>query len=192
LVAFFLATTADGQEETPSLEKRFDKTVIDYVNSVLLKQYDANADGFLDKTEWANAKWTPSNPPENSDLDQDRKLSREELCIRISKSRGIAIKGESALPLYPAEMLEVLRPGVCVRLHKESGRYDVTVLSAKDVDTQKEKDKTYTSMTVKRVNNSYLVLKSVVLGREYEVLVSANAISSIAVPVDEKPIKDAP
>jgi hypothetical protein len=79
-----------------SLETKFDQNVIDYVNGTLLREQDKNGDGFIDKTEWASGNWSKLNPPENSDLNKDGKLSREELCIRISKSRGIPIKGDTA------------------------------------------------------------------------------------------------
>jgi hypothetical protein len=78
-----------------SLEARCDPTVIEYVNGTLLREQDTNGDGHIDKTEWVKGKWSSTNPPENSDLNHDGKLSREELCIRVSKSRGIPIKGES-------------------------------------------------------------------------------------------------
>ena len=77
-----------------SLETKFDQSVIDYVNGTLLREQDKNGDGHIDKSEWVNGNWSKSNPPENSDLNKDGKLSREELCIRISKSRGIPIKGD--------------------------------------------------------------------------------------------------
>jgi len=77
-----------------SLEARFDQSVIDYVNGELLRKYDKNGDGNLDSVEWKANTW--SKPPEDSDLNKDGKLSREELCIRISKSRNIPIKGETA------------------------------------------------------------------------------------------------
>lgn len=78
-----------------SLEAKYDQTVIDYVNGTLLREQDKNGDGNIDKAEWTAAgTWSKSNPPENSDLNKDGKLSRDELCIRISKSRGIPIKGE--------------------------------------------------------------------------------------------------
>ena len=79
-----------------SLETKFDQSVIDYVQGTLLREQDKNGDGYIDKAEWAGGNWSKSNPPENSDLNKDSKLSREELCIRISKSRGIPIKGETA------------------------------------------------------------------------------------------------
>lgn len=79
-----------------SLETKFDQTVIDYVNGTLLREQDKNGDGYIDKSEWVNGNWSKSNPPENSDTNKDGKLSREELCYRISKSRGIPVKGESA------------------------------------------------------------------------------------------------
>jgi DNA-binding TFAR19-related protein (PDSD5 family) len=79
------------------LETKFDQGVIDYVGT-LLKEQDTNEDGSLDKSEWVKGKWSAANPPENSDLNKDGKLSREELCIRISKSRGIPIKGEQPEP----------------------------------------------------------------------------------------------
>lgn len=79
-----------------SLESKFDQSVIDYVNGTLLREQDKNGDGNIDKNEWVNGNWSKSNPPENSDLNKDGKLSREELCYRISKSRGIAVKGEVA------------------------------------------------------------------------------------------------
>lgn len=76
-----------------SLEARFDQSVIDYVNNDMLKRLDKNGDGFLDSVEWKANTW--SKPPEDSDLNRDNRLSREELCIRVSKSQGIPIKGES-------------------------------------------------------------------------------------------------
>ncbi|MFN0018348.1 MAG: hypothetical protein ACKVP0_08820 [Pirellulaceae bacterium] len=77
-----------------SLENRFDQAVIDYVNNVLLREQDKNGDGFIDKTEWTSGNWSKSNPPANSDLNKDEKLSRDELCIRISTSRGFPIRSE--------------------------------------------------------------------------------------------------
>jgi len=77
-----------------SLEAKFDQSVIDYVNNELLRKFDKNGDGNLDSVEWKANTW--SKPPEDSDLNKDGKLSREELCIRISKSRNIPIKGEIA------------------------------------------------------------------------------------------------
>lgn len=77
-----------------ALDAKFDQSVIDYVNGTLLREQDTNGDGHIDKTEWVKGKWSSTNPPENSDLNHDGKLSREELCIRVSKSRGIPIKGE--------------------------------------------------------------------------------------------------
>jgi Ca2+-binding EF-hand superfamily protein len=79
-----------------SLDAKFDQSVIDYVNGTLLREQDKNGDGHIDKAEWTAAgTWSKSNPPENSDLNKDGKLSREELCIRVSKSRGIPVKGET-------------------------------------------------------------------------------------------------
>jgi Ca2+-binding EF-hand superfamily protein len=77
-----------------SLEAKYDQVVIDYVNGDLLRRLDKNGDGSLDSIEWKANTW--SKPPEDSDLNKDGKLSREELCIRISKSRGIPVKGEAA------------------------------------------------------------------------------------------------
>ncbi|MGI8982580.1 MAG: hypothetical protein ACR2FY_25390 [Pirellulaceae bacterium] len=77
-----------------SLEAKFEQSVIEYVNGDLLRRLDKNGDGSLDSVEWKANTW--SKPPEDSDLNKDGKLSREELCIRISKSRGIPIKGETA------------------------------------------------------------------------------------------------
>lgn len=90
------ATTDSGRDP---LEAKFDPSVIDYVNGTLLREQDTNGDGSLDKSEWVKGKWSIANPPENSDLNKDGKLSREELCIRISKSRGIPIKGEQSQPV---------------------------------------------------------------------------------------------
>jgi hypothetical protein len=81
------------------LEAKFDQSVIDYVSDTLLREQDTNGDGSLDKSEWIKGKWSMANPPENSDLNKDGKLSREELCIRISKSRGIPIRGEQPQPV---------------------------------------------------------------------------------------------
>jgi hypothetical protein len=190
LLAFFLAATTYGQEALPdSLESKFDKTVIDYVNNTLLKEQDANGDGYLDKDEWVKGNnWSKSNPPENSDLNGDGKLSREELCIRISASRGLPIKGE---PFYPADMLAILRAGLHVKLMKESGRFDVTILTAKDVEANKENDKDYRPITVKRVSKNYVVLTfPVVPGRDFELFISANVISSISVPIETQEPKN--
>jgi EF hand len=79
-----------------SLEARFDPVVVEYVNEKLLKVQDTNKDGNIDKAEWTAAgTWSKSNPPENSDLNKDGKLSREELYIRKSKSEGLPYKAET-------------------------------------------------------------------------------------------------
>jgi Ca2+-binding EF-hand superfamily protein len=100
-VAAPAATSSSGFGGTSSragsiinLEAKFEQSVIDYVNNDLLRKLDKNGDGNLDSGEWKAHTW--SKPPEDSDLNKDGKLSREELCIRISKSRGIPIKGETA------------------------------------------------------------------------------------------------
>jgi hypothetical protein len=97
-LAAFSPLPAIANRQDP-LETKFDQSVIDYVNGTLLREQDTNGDGSLDKSEWVKGKWSAANPPENSDLNKDGKLSREELCIRISKTRGIPIKGEQPQPL---------------------------------------------------------------------------------------------
>jgi hypothetical protein len=88
------ASAVRGESVVLPLEGRYDQEVIKYVDEHLLRAQDKNGDGYIDKAEWTNGNWSKSNPPENSDLNKDGKLSREELCIRISKSRAIPIKGE--------------------------------------------------------------------------------------------------
>jgi Ca2+-binding EF-hand superfamily protein len=69
------------------LEERFEKKVIDRVDE-MLKQYDDDKNGAIDyKTDEKNdVRW--STPPEDSDLNKDSKLDREELCYRIAKILG--------------------------------------------------------------------------------------------------------
>lgn len=65
--------------------KRFEPSVIEYVERMLSEQ-DVNKDGFIDSVEWKAGRW--STPPETSDLNKDNRLSKLELCIRVSKRFG--------------------------------------------------------------------------------------------------------
>ncbi len=69
------------------LEKRFDPRVIEYVDKEILGKFDTNKDTFLDSEEWKANKW--STPPETSDTNKDKRLSREELCVRLSAKFGV-------------------------------------------------------------------------------------------------------
>jgi hypothetical protein len=191
-LVFSLAATTYGQETRPSLESRFDKSVIEYVNSTLLREQDKNGDGFIDRSEWVNGNWSKSNPPEISDLNNDGKLSREELCIRISKSRGLPIDGVRWQPDFLPDMLMVLRPGQFVRLAKaDSGGLEVVVLAEKEVERAKNLDKTYRPVTVKSVGPSYVVLTQTFTRDMRDVqldrYISAHAIHMISLVRDEDP-----
>jgi hypothetical protein len=67
------------------IEKRFERKVIDYVDRMLSEQ-DTNKDGYIDSVEWKAGRW--STPPESSDTNNDKRLSKMELCVRISKRFG--------------------------------------------------------------------------------------------------------
>ena len=66
------------------LAERFGDRVVAYVDD-LLKRQDANGDGYIDSQEWKTGRWSAAAPPEASDLDQDDRLSKVELCLRIEK-----------------------------------------------------------------------------------------------------------
>ena len=51
-----------------------------------LRRYDDNNDGYIDRTEAENVKWTHRNPFDD-DLDQDERLSRLELGQRYARRR---------------------------------------------------------------------------------------------------------
>ncbi|MEZ6134019.1 MAG: proprotein convertase P-domain-containing protein [Pirellulaceae bacterium] len=59
-----------------------------------LRRYDRNGDGAIDQREAANARWTHLDPFA-SDIDQDGRLSRLELCQRYARRRMLdAASGE--------------------------------------------------------------------------------------------------
>ncbi len=68
-----------------SLEQKYGSRVITYVDD-MLERYDKNKDTHVDNEEWKSGTW--STPPEESDLNKDNRLSKEELCIRIAKRFG--------------------------------------------------------------------------------------------------------
>ncbi|MGV3608724.1 MAG: hypothetical protein ACO1RA_20135 [Planctomycetaceae bacterium] len=78
---------------TKRLEDRFDPRVIDYVDNQILAKFDTNKDTYLDSEEWKANTW--STPPESSDTDKDKRLSREELCVRVAARFGVAPPGGS-------------------------------------------------------------------------------------------------
>ena len=55
---------------------------------------------------------------------KDGKLSREELCIRISKSRGIPIKGEQPQPKPASEPKPAEKPAAAPWLRNRQRRRD--------------------------------------------------------------------
>lgn len=123
-----------------SLEARFDQSVIEYVNGDLLRRLDKNGDGSLDSVEWKANTW--SKPPEDSDLNKDGKLSREELCIRISKSRGIPIKGETASTSPGSSYSSSGSPGgLAVTMSSSSGDKDKVKKYAEGLLRQHDKNK---------------------------------------------------
>jgi hypothetical protein len=77
------------------IEKRFERRVIEYVDKMLSEQ-DSNKDGFIDNVEWKTGKW--STPPETSDTNNDKRLSKLELCVRISKRNGGDREANSSAP----------------------------------------------------------------------------------------------
>lgn len=87
--------SSDRSASIQALEQRFDQRVIDYVNN-MLKEQDKNGDGAIDNIEWKAGRW--STPPEESDTNKDNRLSKEELCVRISKRFNITEKTASGAP----------------------------------------------------------------------------------------------
>jgi hypothetical protein len=85
---FGVVIQAAGAQQEQPLEKQFDPRVIDYVEK-MLKDYDKNGNGQLDKEEWKVGRW--SAPPEESDTDKDGALSKLELCVRIAKRFSLDI-----------------------------------------------------------------------------------------------------
>lgn len=67
------------------LEQKYGSRVVNYVND-MLERYDKNRDTYVDSEEWKTGTW--STKPEESDLNKDNRLSKEELCIRIAKRFG--------------------------------------------------------------------------------------------------------
>ena len=67
-------------------EMRYDQRVLEYVEQ-MLRDYDKNGDGFVDNVEWKEGRW--STPPEESDTDQDGRLSKAELQLRIARRFGL-------------------------------------------------------------------------------------------------------
>jgi Ca2+-binding EF-hand superfamily protein len=76
---------------TASLDKKYDRRVIDYVED-MLRERDVNKNGVLEKNEWTG-RW--STPPEESDTNKDGILDKEELCARIAKRFGNGSSGSS-------------------------------------------------------------------------------------------------
>jgi hypothetical protein len=72
-------------QDNAMIEKRFERRVIEYVDRMLNEQ-DTNKDGFIDNIEWKAGRW--STPPESSDTNNDKRLSKMELCVRIAKRFG--------------------------------------------------------------------------------------------------------
>lgn len=72
----------------PELAKQFDARVIEYVEK-MLRDYDANKNGQLDKEELQGGKW--ATPPEESDSNKDGALSKLELCLRTAKRFGLEV-----------------------------------------------------------------------------------------------------
>ena len=76
-----LSVTSGG-----TLEKQSDPRVLEYVAD-MIRERDANRNGVLEKGEWTG-RW--STPPEESDLNRDSILSKEELYVRIAKRFNIS------------------------------------------------------------------------------------------------------
>ncbi|PHS14000.1 MAG: hypothetical protein COA78_06360 [Blastopirellula sp.] len=66
----------------PALEKIYTKEIIEYVDRMILR-YDKNKNGALDGNEWKGVKWR--TPAEDSDTNHDGRLTRAELCERLTK-----------------------------------------------------------------------------------------------------------
>ncbi|MFO0903629.1 MAG: hypothetical protein U0939_11550 [Pirellulales bacterium] len=77
----------DAPPPSSSASKKYDQRVVDYV-AKMLKDYDSNGDGVLDKAEIEKAPW--QSDPRESDANRDGKLDREELNARIAKRFGAA------------------------------------------------------------------------------------------------------
>lgn len=65
-----------------SLEDRYERRVIDYVNGVF-SRYDKNENDILDQEEWKDVRWR--SDPKESDTNRDGRLSKAEFCERMVK-----------------------------------------------------------------------------------------------------------
>ncbi len=90
------AGDAAGQSHNQGvpLEDRYHEKIVDYAD-LIVRRYDGNRDGFLTQDEWSRGRWR-SPRPEESDLNRDGRLSREELCERVKGYDDF--KGLSASP----------------------------------------------------------------------------------------------
>jgi hypothetical protein len=79
------------------LEDKYEQKVIDYVNRIF-REYDKNDNDVLEKdSEWKRIEWR--SDPNDSDLNNDGKLTKEEFCERLVKRWG---SGRKSAPSRPA------------------------------------------------------------------------------------------
>ena len=78
-----------------SSAQKFDPRAVAYAER-LLNEQDKNKDGYIDSEEWKAGSWNKSSPPESSDLNNDNRLSKDELSIRMSKRMGLPLPGDTS------------------------------------------------------------------------------------------------
>ncbi len=77
-------------EPLVALEEKYDRRVLAYVDGIL-KRYDRNQNGRLEKDEWSEVRW--SSDPRDSDQNRDGILTRAELSERIARRWGQSSRG---------------------------------------------------------------------------------------------------
>lgn len=70
-------------ETEDNWESQFDRRTLEMVDD-MLRRYDRDRSGVLERAEWANGQWRTD--PATSDLDNDGRLTRKELAMRLASS----------------------------------------------------------------------------------------------------------
>jgi hypothetical protein len=76
-----------------SLEDRYERRVIDYVNGIF-SRYDKNDNDVLDQEEWKDVRWR--SDPKESDTNKDGRLTKAEFCERMVKRWNWGRKQQSS------------------------------------------------------------------------------------------------
>jgi len=77
-------------EAEDNWESQFDRRTLEMVDD-MLRRYDRDRSGVLERSEWANGQWRTD--PASSDLDNDGRLTRKELAMRVASSSSRSSEG---------------------------------------------------------------------------------------------------